>query len=161
MTAEPRTLNEVFNLAVARFRDDEFLRFKRGGGWQSLTYGEVARRVRELALGLIQQRYAPSDWNIYPFLFSDGYNWGDQECVDLVRRFLGVSNLVGYGEIANYGYWSGQSAGTEAVWAPLGRAYAEAFGQERRFVMVRVSAKDDVWPALRQFMGRRHEELAS
>src|SRR5581483_6619213 len=54
MTAEPRTLNEVFNLAVARFRDDEFLRFKRGGGWQSLTYGEVARRVRELALGLIQ-----------------------------------------------------------------------------------------------------------
>jgi len=54
MTAEPRTLNEVFNLAVARFRDDDFLRFKRGGGWQSLTYGEVARRVRELALGLIQ-----------------------------------------------------------------------------------------------------------
>lgn len=115
----------------------------------------------ELALGLIQQRYAPSDWNIYPFLFSDGYNWGDQECVDLVRRFLRVSNLVGYGEIANYGYWSGQTAGTEAVWAPLGRAYAEAFGQERRFVMVRVSGKDDVWPALRQFMGRRHEELAS
>jgi long-chain acyl-CoA synthetase len=54
MTAEPRTLNEVFNLAVARFRDDEFLRFKRGGVWQSLTYGEVARRVGELALGLIQ-----------------------------------------------------------------------------------------------------------
>ena len=54
MTAEPRTLNEVFNIAVERFRADEFLRFKRDGAWQSLTFGELARRVRELALGLVQ-----------------------------------------------------------------------------------------------------------
>ncbi|MFL6213339.1 MAG: AMP-dependent synthetase/ligase [Blastocatellia bacterium] len=52
MTAEPRTLNEVFNSAIERFRADEFLRFKRGGVWQSLTFGEVEGRVRELALGL-------------------------------------------------------------------------------------------------------------
>jgi long-chain acyl-CoA synthetase len=55
MTTEPRTLNEIFNIAVERFRDDEFLRFKRDGEWRSLTYGEVARRVRELALGLAQR----------------------------------------------------------------------------------------------------------
>ena len=54
MTAEPRTLNEVFNIAVERFRADEFLRFKRDGAWQSLTFGELARRVRELTLGLVQ-----------------------------------------------------------------------------------------------------------
>ena len=53
MTAEPRTLNEIFNVAIERFRADEFLRFKRGGAWQSLTFGEVERRVRELALGLV------------------------------------------------------------------------------------------------------------
>src|SRR5438105_15933078 len=53
MTSEPRTLNEVFNIAVERFRADEFLRFKRDGAWQSLTYGELARHVRELALGLV------------------------------------------------------------------------------------------------------------
>ena len=52
MIAEPRTLNELFNEALSRFREDEFLRYKRGDGWHSLTYGEVARRVRELALGL-------------------------------------------------------------------------------------------------------------
>src|ERR1043165_8363037 len=55
MIAEPRTLNEIFNRAVERFRADEFLRFKRDGAWQSLTFGEVARRVRELALGLLRQ----------------------------------------------------------------------------------------------------------
>lgn len=49
---EPTTLNEVFNSAVDRYRESEFLRFKSGGEWRSLTFGEVARRVRELALGL-------------------------------------------------------------------------------------------------------------
>jgi len=48
----PSTLNEVINLAVERHRESEFLRFKDDGEWSSLTFGEVARRVRELALGL-------------------------------------------------------------------------------------------------------------
>jgi len=52
MGTEPQTLNELFNSAVDRLRDSEFLRFKRDRAWRSLTFGEVARRVRELALGL-------------------------------------------------------------------------------------------------------------
>ncbi|HEX8091466.1 MAG TPA: long-chain fatty acid--CoA ligase, partial [Blastocatellia bacterium] len=52
MSVEPQTLNELFNFAVDRYRGDEFLRYKSGSEWRSLTYGEVARRVRELALGL-------------------------------------------------------------------------------------------------------------
>lgn len=52
METKPKTLNEVFNHAVDRYRDSEFLRFKVAGDWRSLTFGEVARRVRELALGL-------------------------------------------------------------------------------------------------------------
>ena len=134
--------------------EEEFFHVGSSGGTRMAS-------AYELALDLIQRRYAPADWNIYPFLFSDGFNWGDQDCVDLVRRFLRLSNLVGYGEIANYGYWSGQEADRDLAWAPLGRAYADAFQDERRFVMVRVAGKDDVWPALRKFMGRRHEELVA
>jgi len=52
MGTTPKTLNEVFNYAVESHREAEFLRFKAGEEWRSLTYGEVARRVRELALGL-------------------------------------------------------------------------------------------------------------
>ncbi|HWN97781.1 MAG TPA: AMP-binding protein, partial [Blastocatellia bacterium] len=52
MSTQPNTLNELFNGAVDRYRDSEFLRFKQTGEWKSLAYGEVARRVRELALGL-------------------------------------------------------------------------------------------------------------
>ncbi|HLF84482.1 MAG TPA: long-chain fatty acid--CoA ligase [Blastocatellia bacterium] len=52
MGTEPKTLNELFNSAVVQYRESEFLRFKVDGDWRSLTFGEVARRVRELALGL-------------------------------------------------------------------------------------------------------------
>ncbi|MEK6408235.1 MAG: long-chain fatty acid--CoA ligase [Acidobacteriota bacterium] len=52
MGTEPNTLNELFNSAVERYRESEFLRFKVDSDWCSLTFGEVARRVRELALGL-------------------------------------------------------------------------------------------------------------
>ncbi len=52
MAVEPKTLNELFNSSVKARRDSELLRFKKDGAWRSLSYGEVARRVRELALGL-------------------------------------------------------------------------------------------------------------
>lgn len=133
--------------------EDEF--FHAGG-----TGGTRMASSYELALDLVERRFNPATWNIYPFLFSDGYNWGDDECVSLVRRFLGISNLVGYGEIDNYGYWAKPPAADDRSWAPLGQAYAEAFEGEPRFVMVRVSDKGEVWPALQRFMARRHAELA-
>src|SRR6185369_1009045 len=61
MGATPKTVNEVFNYAVDSYREAEFLRFKHEEVWRSLTYGEVARRVRELALGLHSLGLSPSD----------------------------------------------------------------------------------------------------
>jgi sporulation protein YhbH len=98
-----------------------------------------------LALDIMNKRYNPREWNIYPFLFSDGYNWGDQECVDLVRRMLGFVNLIGYGEIGSEGWQS--SFG----FAPLGQAYEDAFEKEDRMVLVKINDKNDVWPALKRF----------
>ncbi|MCL4465605.1 MAG: DUF444 family protein [Chloroflexi bacterium] len=113
-----------------------------------------------LALKIIGQRFDPSAWNIYPFLFSDGDNWDDQACVELVRRFLTISNLVGYGEVSNYGHWAETPYVKGPVsWAPLGRTYADAFGEESGFVMVQIGQREDVWPALRRFLEQRHREL--
>jgi len=106
-----------------------------------------------LALDIIDKRYNPREWNIYPFLFSDGYNWGDQECVELVRKLLGMSNLIGYGEIGNDGWQS--SFG----FAPLGQAYEEAFESEPNVVLVKINDKEDVWPALKKFFSKRHPEV--
>jgi long-chain acyl-CoA synthetase len=49
---QPRTLTELFTAAVERFRERECMRSRRGGQWQSLSFGDVGRRVRELTLGL-------------------------------------------------------------------------------------------------------------
>lgn len=98
-----------------------------------------------LAIDIIGKRYNPREWNIYPFLFSDGYNWGDQECVELVRRMLKFVNLIGYGEIGSDSWHS--SFG----FAPLGQAYEDAFKADKRMVLCKINDKDDVWPALQKF----------
>jgi long-chain acyl-CoA synthetase len=51
MGSEP-TINKLFEESVERYRTRDFLQFKRSGGWQRLTYCDVADRVRDLALGL-------------------------------------------------------------------------------------------------------------
>jgi sporulation protein YhbH len=107
----------------------------------------------KLAMKIIEKRYNPREWNIYPFLFSDGYNWGDAECVDLVRQMADISNLIGYGEIAS-DIWS-QSPG----FAPLGQAYQEAFSDDPRIVLVKINNKEDVWPALQRFFSKHPEML--
>ncbi|GMV36553.1 MAG: hypothetical protein AMXMBFR61_10610 [Fimbriimonadales bacterium] len=105
----------------------------------------------KLTLDLIEKRYDSREWNIYPFLFSDGYNWGDQECVELVRKLLDHSNLIGYGEIAS-DVWSQQPG-----LAPLGQAFMDAFEGDERMVVVKVCKKEDVWPALREFFSKSRD----
>ncbi|MBI3979711.1 MAG: DUF444 family protein [Chloroflexi bacterium] len=135
---------------------DETTFFHQGG-----SGGTRMASAYALALEIVNQRFDPSLWNIYPFLFSDGYNWDDEACLELVRRFLRISNLVGYGEVNQYGHWAKASYGPGGVlWAPLGSLYGRAFKGEPRFVMVQIGRREDVWAALRQFLQRRHEELA-
>lgn len=95
----------------------------------------------ELALQIIEQRFSVADWNIYPFHFSDGDNWGDADnrrCVDLVRRLLQVSRTMGYGEINEGGYQS-----------PLMSAFAEI--SDPRFISLSIHDKKEVYLALRRF----------
>jgi sporulation protein YhbH len=105
----------------------------------------------KMALNIIDKRYNPREWNIYPFLFSDGYNWGDSECVDLMKKMADISNLVGYGEIAN-DVWSQSDH-----FAPLGQAYQEAFANDPRVVLVKINNKEEVWPALKRFFSKHPE----
>ncbi len=114
--------------------------------------GTKMSEAYKLAMRIIDKRYNPREWNIYPFLFSDGYNWGDAECVDLMKKMIEISNLIGYGEIAN-DIWS-----QSPHFAPLGQAYQEAFEGDKRVCLVKINAKEDVWPALKKFFSK-HPEL--
>jgi uncharacterized protein len=101
----------------------------------------------KLALELIEARYDPQRWNIYPFHFSDGDNWGDadnQRCVRLVHQLIERSSVFGYGEIQEYSYGSATT---------LMSAFSAI--KDERFIPVVIRNKAEVYPALRKFFSIR------
>jgi uncharacterized protein len=102
----------------------------------------------QLCSEIIDQRYPADRWNIYPFHFSDGDNWGDEDnarCVKLVLQIIERCNLFGYGEIKEEAYsrWATSSLMT---------ALAEITAPE--FAAITIKSKEDVYPALRKFFAK-------
>jgi uncharacterized protein len=119
--------------------EEEFFTHGESGGTQvSSAY--------ELALQIIQERYNPDDWNIYPFHFSDGDNlpWDNERCVSLVQKLMEVCNIFGYGEIREGHYRSPST---------LMSAFNKI--QDKKFIAVTISDKTEVYPALRRFFATR------
>ena len=108
--------------------------------------GTRASSAYELALAVIANRFPPTDWNIYPFHFSDGDNWPSDTdlCQRLVADLLHVSSLFGYGEI-RHSRFSYQSTMMQAF----------ATLNDPRFLQVTITDKAEVYPALRTFFGPR------
>ncbi len=118
--------------------EEEFFHKGESGGTQvSSAYA--------LALDIIKTRYPAQDWNIYPFHFSDGDNlpWDNEVCVRLVKEMLAECNLFGYGEIRE-GYRGSSST--------LMSAFNKV--EDPKFVMVTVSDKKAVYPALQRFFAK-------
>ena len=63
--------------------------------------GTICSSAYEKALELIEQKYNPSRYNIYPFHFSDGENMSsdNRKCIKLVNELMEVSSMFGYGEV--------------------------------------------------------------
>jgi long-chain acyl-CoA synthetase len=58
----PKTVNELFFTAVDKFSSKPAaLRFKSGGVWHDITHQELARRVKQTALGLRELGIRPGD----------------------------------------------------------------------------------------------------
>jgi len=104
--------------------------------------GTRCSSVYELALQIIDERYAPSDYNLYPFHFSDGDNFpsDNERSLQLMRRLVEVSAAAGYAEIV------GRRPVTENT---LGAVLRQI--QDERFVTAVIREKQDVYPVLRRF----------
>ena len=114
--------------------------------------GTVVSSAYQLALDVIKQRYRPSDWNIYPFHFSDGDNYysDNEEAVRLADELIATCNLFGYGEIGEEG-----SSSYRRSSGALLSIFSDRLQNKDRFVGVRIDDKEDVYPALKQFFGKR------
>ncbi|MDA8187375.1 MAG: sporulation protein YhbH [Dehalococcoidales bacterium] len=109
--------------------------------------GTKVSSAYKLALDIIKMRYDPESWNIYPFHFSDGDNWGDGDnklCVELVNKLIETCNIFGYGEIQESRHSSPST---------LMSAFLSI--QNERFIPVTIADKADVYPSLRKFFARR------
>ncbi len=109
--------------------------------------GTKVSSVYELCWRVIETRYSPDRWNIYPFHFSDGDNWSDADnrrALESLDKILPRVNAFGYCEIREGGYLS-------TLMAAFGRV------QHPRFRTVTISSRDDVYPALKRFFPRNGE----
>lgn len=121
---------------------------------QGESGGTVVSSAYQLALDIIRERFNPRDWNVYPFHFSDGDNYysDNEEAVRLADELISTCNLFGYGEIGEEGASSyRRSSGA------LLSIFSDRLKNKERFVGVRIDDKEDVYPALKQFFGKKNE----
>ncbi|MEW6736437.1 MAG: sporulation protein YhbH [Acidobacteriota bacterium] len=119
---------------------------------QGESGGTVVSSAYKLALEIIIERFPPRDWNVYPFHFSDGDNYysDNDEAVRLADELISTCNLFGYGEIGEEGASSyRRSSGA------LLSIFKDHLKNKERFVGVRIDDKEDVYPALKEFFGKR------
>ncbi|HEX3557795.1 MAG TPA: sporulation protein YhbH [Pyrinomonadaceae bacterium] len=122
---------------------------------QGESGGTVVSSAYQLALDIIRARFRPADWNIYPFHFSDGDNYysDNEEAVRLADEMIRTCNLFGYGEIGEEG-----GGGYRRSSGALLSIFNDRLKNNERFIGVRIDDKEDVYPALKQFFGRRGVE---
>jgi uncharacterized sporulation protein YeaH/YhbH (DUF444 family) len=101
----------------------------------------------ELCLRLIEDKYPSTEWNVYPFHFSDGDNWSSRDterCVDLLRNsLLPQVNQFSYGQVKS-AYGSGQ----------FKKDLDQAFRGEDRLVTSDIQDRDGILPSIKTFLGR-------
>lgn len=102
--------------------------------------GTICSSAYRKALELIQEKYSPYRYNIYPFHFSDGDNLtsDNNRCLKLVEELMDVSNMFGYGEINPYNRRS-----------TLMSAYRNIDNRKFRYFILK--QKKDVYYAMKHF----------
>ncbi|MEJ8548126.1 sporulation protein YhbH [Brevibacillus borstelensis] len=108
--------------------------------------GTICSSAYRKALEIIDSRYPPSHYNIYPFHFSDGDNLtsDNERCVKLVKELMERCNMFGYGEVNQYNRHS-----------TLMSAYRHI--KDPKFMHCVIREKGEVYKALRTFFGKKEE----
>jgi uncharacterized sporulation protein YeaH/YhbH (DUF444 family) len=96
---------------------------------------------------LIKKSFNPSEWNVYPFHFSDGDNWGSEDtkkCVDLLREeVLPRVNAFCYGQVKS-AYGSGQ----------FKKDLDGAFPAHEAVITSEIRDKAGIYESIKEFLGK-------
>ncbi|MBO9607381.1 MAG: sporulation protein YhbH [Paenibacillaceae bacterium] len=102
--------------------------------------GTICSSAYQKALDIIEHRFSPQDYNIYPFHFSDGDNLtsDNERCVKLIERLIHSCNMFGYGEVNQYNRSSTLMSAYRHISNP-------------KFLHYIIREKSEVYKALRTF----------
>jgi sporulation protein YhbH len=131
----------IIHDATARDVDREtFFRTRESGG-------TMISSAYRLAAEIIRRHYPTSEWNVYPFHFSDGDNWSMDDtltCVALLKdELLDAVNMFGYGQVESP-YGSGQFI----------KDLKEHLGNDERLVTSEIHDRDGIVRSIQDLLGK-------
>ena len=110
--------------------------------------GTLISSAYKLCEKIIETDYPPSDWNIYPFHFSDGDNWSGEDtraCLEILEKTLmRICNVFCYGQVESR-YGSGQ----------FYKDLKEHFGAEHGdIILSKIESKEGILQSIKDFLGK-------
>jgi uncharacterized sporulation protein YeaH/YhbH (DUF444 family) len=127
----------VHDVRAGEVDRETFFRIREDGGTRISSAFRLARELTE-------NNYAPTEWNIYLFHFSDGDNSSEsdsRECCSILKQHLlpGL-NMFGYCQVAS-AYGSGNFI----------NVVHEHLSNEEAVITSRVNTKDDIYDSIKTF----------
>lgn len=110
----------------------------------------------DLCLKMINKSFSPQDYNIYPFHFTDGDNFedDDEDALNFLQKLIPLSNVFCYGQVSTNTYSSG--AFLNRITARAARDDNEEFFGEDWENKIRAAIfrdKEDIYDVLKTFLG--------
>lgn len=109
--------------------------------------GTLISSAYKLCQQIIQADYSTSEWNIYPFHFSDGDNWSGEDtriCLSLLKDFfLPNVNVFSYGQVESK-YGSGQFL----------KDLQKEFTNDDRLTLSQIEGRDKILSSIKDFLGK-------
>jgi len=131
----------IIHDAVAKEVDRETFFHTRESG------GTMISSAYKLCADMIETHFPASQWNIYPFHFSDGDNWSADDtklCMDVLRtRILPSANVFCYGQVESP-YGSGQFL----------KDLRDQLGGDDKVLTSEIKDKEAIYTSIKDFLGK-------
>lgn len=109
----------------------------------------------DLCLKLIKKSFSPQDYNIYPFHFTDGDNFtdDDEQAMNFLKELVPLSNVFCYGQVQSSSYSTGQFLGKINANVNLRETgfFDQNGGEKVRTAVIK--DKDSIYDVLKSFLG--------
>ena len=101
-----------------------------------------------MALKLVEEKYPPDIWNIYPIYASDGDNWSEdnERAIEAVQKLCDLSNMFGYAELLPSTY-------STTMYYRFNKEI-----KSKNFISVIVKEKKNLWDALKIMLNKELKE---